>query len=248
MASKRSVGVNNKLLAALPIKERNLFIADGTIVDMALGSVIYEQGERIRHVYFPTESFISMLSVVDGKSMLEVGMIGTEGMCGHSLLLGENRAPLRALTQGSGTAWRMSASLFREKLGTLPTLRKVMGRYVTVIFRQLAQTAACTRFHVVENRLARWLLMTRDRAHADSFEMTQDFLAYMLGVRRSGVSYAAGILQSRQLIRYSRGSITILDLQRLEACACTCYQSDLDIYAHGMGLRRSGRIGRVPAN
>lgn len=238
MSAKQHVSSSNQLLAALPAKERDRFLADCTTVDLPLGSVLYEQGERIRYVYFPTESFISMLTTVDRDSTIEVGMIGSEGMCGFTLGLGGgHHAPLRALAQGAGAAWRMKTTTFRRHLESMPALRQLLDRYVYVLLRQLAQTAACTRFHVVEKRLARWLLMTGDRAHADSFDMTQEFLAHMLGVRRVGVTNAAGILQSRKLIRYKRGNITILNRDRLEAAACACYRSDLDTYQHGMAAR-----------
>lgn len=224
----------NRLLAALPAKERDRFLADCTLENLVFGSVLYEQGARIRHVYFPTEGFISMLTTVDRHCTLEVGMIGSEGMCGYALNLGGNVSSLRALVQGAGAAWRMKAATFSRHLETMPALRRILGRYVHVILGQLAHSAACLRFHVVERRLARWLLMTQDRAHASSFGVTQEFLAFMLGVRRVGVTKAAGILQSRKLIRYMRGKLTILDRQRLEAAACACYRSDLDTYKHGM--------------
>jgi len=161
-------------------------------------------------------------------------MIGSEGMCGYALNLGGNVSSLRALVQGAGTAWRMKTATFLRHLEEMPALRKILGRYVHVILGQLSQAAACLRFHVVEKRLARWLLMTQDRAHTDTFGVTQEFLAYMLGVRRSGVTNAASILQSRNLIQYSRGTMTILNRGRLEATACACYRSDLDTYKHGM--------------
>jgi CRP-like cAMP-binding protein len=237
MSVKQRPTATNQLLAALPAKERDCFLADCTEVNLVLGSLLYELGDRIRFVYFPTKSFISMLTTVDRHSTLEVGMVGSEGMCGYTLMLGSNVAPLRALTQGAGAAWCMKATTFRRHLETMPELRQLLDRYVYVLLRQLAQTAACTRFHVVERRLARWLLMTQDRAHADSFDVTQEFLAFMLGVRRSGVTNAAGILQSRRLIRYKRGNMTILNRDRLEDASCTCYQSDLDSYKHGLAAR-----------
>ena len=231
----------NQLIAALPAAERQAFLAGCTPVDLVMASVLYEPGDRIRHIYFPTESFISMLTTVDGDSTLEVGMVGSEGMCGYGLLLGSDTAPLRALTQGAGAAWCMKSETFRACLENMPALREIMDRYMYVILRQLAQTAACTRFHVVERRLARWLLMTQDRAHADSFDVTQEFLAFMLGVRRVGVTTAASALQARKLIRCRRGNISILNRKRLENFACTCYQSDLDTYRLGMSARTHHR-------
>jgi CRP-like cAMP-binding protein len=234
----QSVNPPNQLIAALPAAMRARFIDDCTRVNLALGSVLCDEGERMRYVYFPIDSFISMLKTIDGQSTLEVGMIGSEGMYGYNVILGQSLAPLRALTQGAGVAWRMELATFRRRLGDMPALRRLLHCYVGVLLRQLAQTAACTRFHVVEERLARWLLMTQDRAHSDSFDVTQEFLAFMLGVRRVGVTTAAGALQLRKLIRYKRGSMTILDRGRLEAVACTCYRSDLEIYRQGLAAIR----------
>ena len=234
MSNKHIITSANQLLAMLPTKERDRFLDDCTLEKLVFGTVLYQQGDRMRHVYFPTEGFISMLTTVDRHSTLEVGMIGSEGMCGYALNLGGNVSSLRALVQGAGTAWRMKTATFLRHLEEMPALRKILGRYVHVILGQLSHAAACLRFHVVEKRLARWLLMTQDRAHTDTFSVTQEFLAYMLGVRRSGVTNAASILQSRKLIQYTRGTMTILSRARLEAAACACYRSDLDTYKHGM--------------
>ena len=227
----------NRLLALLPTKERDHMLADATLVDLTFGSTLWEQGDRMRDVYFPTTGFISLLTNVDDHA-LEVGMVGDEGMCGHSLVLGVDSAPLRALVQGSGKSLRFKASTFKQHLESSVALRNIMLGYVHVLLGQLAQNAACTRFHVVEARLARWLLMTQDRAHADVFDVTQDFLAFMLGVRRVGVTAAARILQSRNLIRYSRGHMDVLDRDGLEAAACVCYRSDIDTYRRVLGRRR----------
>ena len=237
MSTASHITSPNQLLAALPSRERERILADCTLVQLVLGSVLYEQGKPIRYVYFPTESFISLLTSVDRHSTLEVGMIGSEGMSGFTLMLGDRHAPFRAITQGAGAAWRMAAPAFLRHLKKTPSLRALLDRYVYVLLRQLAQTAACTRFHLIEKRLARWLLMTQDRAHANTFEMTQEFLAHMLGVRRVGVTAAAGALQSRKLIRYARGKITILSRPRLDAAACVCYRADLNTYAQGMSAR-----------
>ncbi len=231
----------NRLLALLPPKERERILTDATLVDLTFGSILWEPWDHIRHVHFPITGFISLLTIVDNHT-LEVGMIGDEGMCGHSLALGINEAPLRALVQGSGKSLRLKASTFQQHLKSSPALRQLMLGYVHVLIGQLTQTAACTRFHRVEARLARWLLMTRDRAHADTFDVTQVFLASMLGVRRVGVTAAARILQSQGLIRYSRGHMAILDRNGLEAAACVCYRSDIEIYQRVLGEGRKAPL------
>jgi CRP-like cAMP-binding protein len=236
MSAAAPLSVANSLLAALPRKEYQQLLGRLKPVTLTFGQVLYEPGDAIRHVYFPNDSLVSLLTLVDGHLALEVGMVGPEGMAGAPLSLGISVSPVRALVQGTGTALRMTATDFRGAFRQSPSLRQALHRYVHLLMVQVTQTAACNRFHVVEARLARWLLMTRDRVGASRFRLTQEFLAHMLGVRRSGVTQAASALQQRHLIRYSRGNITILDQKGLEAASCRCY-------AMVKGMQRKARLG-----
>ena len=235
MASAQRARATNLLLASLPERELRRVRAECETVELAFGEVLNEPGEALSHVYFPVTCFISLIMPVDRSASLEVGLIGNEGMFGLPVVLGVDVSPMRAVVQGAGSALRMGAAAFRRELIRTPSLRRVAGRFVCVRLSHLAQTAACTRFHVVEERLARWLLMTQDRAHADAFHITQEFLAFMLGVRRVGVTAAASALQRRSLIRYRRGNITILDRRGLQAAACGCYRADRASYERILG-------------
>jgi CRP-like cAMP-binding protein len=214
----------NRLLASLPRKSYRELLPGLTAVTLDFGDVLYEPGARIRDVYFPGRSVVSLLTVVDGRSALEVGLVGWEGMVGIPLALGVDISPVRALVQGSGAAMRMSAGSFRKAFDASEPLQRGLYRYTHGLMAQITQTAACNRFHVVEARLARWLLMTRDRVGSGQFRLTQDFLSHMLGVRRVGVTQAASALQRRGLIEYERGDIRIVNDPGLEAAACSCYK------------------------
>ncbi len=236
MSRPSSIGaVNNRLLDGLARRDRDRLIERCELVEIKLGQVLAEPERPVRYAYFPTSSFISLIAPINGKACLEVGIVGSEGMLGTSLILGVHVAPQRALVQGPGSALRIKAAPFCRELEGSPQLRSDLNRYVYVTLCQVALTAVCTRFHVVEARLARWLLMTGDRAHSDRFYITQEFMSYMLGVRRVGVTEAAGVLRGRKLIRYQRGQLTILNRRGLKAAACTCYAEAIEVYDRILG-------------
>ncbi|CAK0750272.1 Cyclic nucleotide-binding domain protein [Gammaproteobacteria bacterium] len=230
MPSTPAIPTTNRLVAALPHKEREKLLANCEQIELIFTEVLYRAGEKIPHVYFPIEGFISLIRPIEGGENLEVGLTGNEGMLGITLILGVNVSPFDALVQGAGFALRMTTSSFLHELAQNIELQRELHRYLYISISQLAQTAACTRFHMVEARLARWLLMTHDRAHSDTFHFTQIFMAYMLGVRRVGITKAANSLQQQKLISYHRGEITILNRTGLEAVSCGCYQADQEIY------------------
>ncbi len=225
----------NQLIAQLPRRDRVSLLALCESMPLDLGRVLCKPGKPTRHVYFPDEGFISLVAAIDGAPGLEVGMIGREGMLGAQLVLGVGAAPMHALVQGAGTAQRVAAGPFRRELARSQSLQRTLGRYVYVLMAQLATAAGCTRFHSVEHRLARWLLMSQDRADSSNFRLTHEFLAYMLGVRRVGITGAASALQRRGLVQYQRGDITVLDRAGLEAAACSCYAADQAAYVRMLG-------------
>jgi len=225
----------NRLLMRLPRAERQRFIAQCDTVNVAISDILCEPGDRVRYVYFPIDCFLSLITPVADHEGFEVGMVGSEGMQGISLTLGVAVAPQRVLVQGAGSMLRMKAATFRRELARSAPLQRVLARYLHVLMTQLAQTGACTRFHQLEERLARWLLMTDDRAPGHHLRLTHQFLAYMLGMRRVGITTAAGDLQKKKLISYVRGVITITDRNGLEDASCECYRIDQDTYTEMLG-------------
>jgi CRP-like cAMP-binding protein len=221
----------NQLLARLPRIERTRVLRQSERVGFDLSDDLTKPSGAPPFVYFPTDGFISVITRMDGKPVLEVGMVGTEGMLGAHWALGS--IPLDSLhpiVQGGGHAWRMRAATFQRELARSVALRRTVYSYLQVTLSQLAMSAACIRFHKIEPRLARWLLMTQDRARSDTFEMTHEFLAFMLGMRRVGITTAAAALQRRGFIRYRRGVLTVLSRRGLLSSACSCYGADQETY------------------
>ena len=216
--------VVNRLLATLPTNEYKRLFPKLKKVSLVLGEELYEPGSVIKYVYFPNDSIISLISELSVTSCLEVGMVGNEGMAGLAVFMGVGSSSTRALVQGSGTAMRMRSAAVRTEANRLGGLHHLLHRYSHSLLTQVSQSSACNRFHLVDARLARWLLMTNDRLGLEEFPLTQEFLSNMLGVRREGVSRAAGALQEANLIRYSRGMISLLNRRGLEAKSCKCYR------------------------
>jgi CRP-like cAMP-binding protein len=219
------LAIGNRVLESIPPKDRRRLVAQLKPVYLNFGQILYEAGEKIRYVYFPLNCLISLLTTVDKRRSLEVGMVGNEGMAGMPFVLGIGASGVRALVQGAGDALSMPASSFRIEFDRNQPLRGALFRYTYALMAQISQTAACNRFHEAEARLARWLLMTRERVGSNEFPMTHEFLAHMLGVRRGGVTEAASALKSRGLIDYNRGQIRILEAKGLVAASCSCYQA-----------------------
>jgi len=228
------IAAQNHLIQRLPRRDRTRLLALCEPVQLVLSQVLGEPDTPTTHAYFPNDGFISLVSQVDEHPGLEVGMVGREGMAGAHLVLGEAVSPLRVLVQGPGQALRVPAQALMEELAQSPAMKHHFDRYVYVLMAQTMSSAGCLRFHLIGPRLARWLLMSQDRAHGDRFHVTHEFLAYMLGVRRVGVTVAAGELQRLGLITYHRGELTVLNRAGLEAAACSCYAGDRQVYAQVM--------------
>jgi len=215
---------SNHLLNALPRQEYERLEPHLESVELKLGEVLYESGDQMRHAYFPTTSIISLLYVLENGSSAEIAVVGNEGILGIALFMGGHTTPSRAVVQSKGTAYRLKASLLLEEFNRGGATQNLLLRYTQALITQMTQTAVCNRHHTVEQQLCRWLLLSLDRLSGNSLNMTQELIANMLGVRREGVTEAAGRLQRDGLIQYCRGHIEVLDRDRLELRVCECYQ------------------------
>jgi CRP-like cAMP-binding protein len=225
----------NRLLAALPPEEYGRILPHLGHVSFALGEVVYESGGRMEHIYFPTTAIVSLLYTMENGSSAEMGVAGNEGLVGIALFMGGDTTPNRAVVQGAGGAVRMKAGLLRDEFGRGGPFQRLLLRYTQALITQMSQTAVCNRLHTLEQQLCRWLLLMRDRLDSDELVMTQELIANMLGVRREGVTVAAGRLQEQGLISYVRGRIQLLDRRGLEATVCECYRVVRDEYDRLLG-------------
>ena len=214
----------NRLLAALSEPEFNRLYPNLELVPLLLGEVLYESGDQLQHVYFPILSIVSLLYVMADGASAEIAVVGNEGIIGIALFMGGETMPNRAVVQSAGYAYRLRSQLLKEEFSRAGELQNLLLRYTQALLTQMSQTAVCNRHHSVDQQLCRWLLLSLDRLPSTELTMTQELIANMLGVRREGVTEAAGKLQSAGLIHYSRGKITVLDRPRLEARACECYK------------------------
>ena len=214
----------NHLLAALPIVDYERLVGDLELIPMALGDVLYESGSQQGHVYFPTNCIVSLLYVMEDGSSAEIAVVGNEGIIGVSLFMGGETTPSRAVVQSAGYAYRLKGQFLKREFTRSVELQHLLLRYTQALLTQMAQTAVCNRHHSVDQQLCRWLLLSLDRLASNELTMTQELIANMLGVRREGVTEAAGKLQEIGLINYSRGRITVVNRPGLEAKACECYR------------------------
>lgn len=214
----------NHLLHALPTGDYERIASHLELIPMRLGDVLYESGDKLRFVYFPTTCIVSLLYVMEDGASAEIAVVGNEGILGISLFMGGETTPSRAVVQSAGHAFRLKAELLKNEFGRFGPTMHLLLRYTQALITQMAQTAVCNRHHSVDQQLCRWLLLSLDRLSSSELSMTQELIANMLGVRREGVTEAAGKLQDAKLIRYRRGKITVLDRPGVEARSCECYQ------------------------
>lgn len=215
---------HNQLLAALSHAARERIYPKLRLVEMPLGKILYEPGDALRHVYFPTDCIVSFLYVLKDGSTAEICVVGNDGMVGVSLFMGGETTTSRAIVQSSGSAYRLKGTRLTQEFERQGETMHILLRYTQALITQMAQTAVCNRHHSVDQQLCRWLLLSLDRLASNELSMTQELIANMLGVRREGVTEAAGKLQDADLIRYRRGRITVIDRPGLEARSCECYQ------------------------
>jgi len=213
----------NHLLAALPAEVQSRLFPDLELIDMAYGTVLYESGDTMRYVYFPVDSIVSLLYVMENGASAEVSVVGNEGFVGLALLMGGDSTPSQAIVQSAGHAYRLAANKFKEEVHRHSEMQILLLRYTQALITQMTQTAVCNRHHSVEQQLCRWLLLCLDRVPGDQLFMTQELMSSMLGVRREGITEAAGSLQKKGAIKYARGRITVLDRALLEKLGCECY-------------------------
>jgi len=223
MSTPASPKQNHLLAALLPAEFERLSPHLG-VVEMRLGEILYEPGGQMQHAYFPTTSIVSLLYVLEDGASAEIAIVGNEGILGISLFMGGNTTPSRAVVQSAGHGFRLKAQLLKDEFGRFGPTMHLLLRYTQALITQMAQTAVCNRHHSVDQQLCRWLLLSLDRLSSNELSMTQELIANMLGVRREGVTEAAGKLQDAGLIRYHRGRIAVLDRPGLEARSCECYQ------------------------
>lgn len=213
----------NRLLAALPTEVKHRLYRHLELVPLTLGQVLYESGGALRHVYFPTDSIVSLLYVMESGASAEISVVGNEGLIGIALFMGGESTPSRAVVQSAGQAFRLQGQRLKDEFNRHGEMLLLMLRYTQSLITQMAQTAVCNRHHSIEQQLCRWLLLSLDRLPSNRLTMTQELIANMLGVRREGVTEAAGSLQSKGVIEYKRGQITVLDRVKLEQLSCECY-------------------------
>lgn len=213
----------NNILDALPLAERERLFPHLTLVELPLGMALYESGDTLRHIYFPTDSIVSLLYVLKDGASAEIAVVGNDGAIGLALFMGGETTTNRAIVQSAGSAFRLSGSRLKEEFGRHGEMLHILLRYTQALITQMAQTAVCNRHHSVDQQLCRWLLLSLDRLASNNLTMTQELIANMLGVRREGVTEAAGRLQKLGVISYNRGRIAVVDRPRLEQLSCECY-------------------------
>ena len=237
----------NHLLAALPVEVQQRLFLDLELIPLPLGKILYESGDALRHVYFPTDAIVSLLYVMENGASAEISVVGNEGLIGIAVFMGGESTPSRAVVQSAGYAFRLLGKQFKAEVNRHGEMLHLMLRYTQALLTQMAQTAVCNRHHSIDQQLCRWLLLSLDRLPGDQLTMTQELIANMLGVRREGVTDAAGKLQKLGVIEYSRGHIKVLDRPRLEQLSCECYavvKKETDRLLHYMPARPGSQFSQ----